>query len=79
MKPNIDLHKPNRKFYMIIIWGVFLMILIAQIFWLGWEVERIKTIVEQNEKKIEANEQSIGGLQDYILEEIRKKQRSKFI
>ena len=79
MKPNIDLHKPNRKFYTIIIWGVFLMILIAQIFWLGWEVERIKTIVEQNEKKIEANEQSIGGLQDYILEEIRKKQRSKFI
>jgi len=79
MKPNIDLHKPNRKFYTIIIWGVFLMILIAQIFWLGWEVERLKTIVEQNEKKIEANEQSIGGLQDYILEEIRKKQRSKFI
>jgi hypothetical protein len=79
MKPNIDLHKPNRKFYTIIIWGVFLMLLIAQIFWLGWEVERLKTIVEQNEKKIEANEQSIGGLQDYILEEIRKKQRSKFI
>lgn len=79
MKPNIDFHKPNRKFYTIIIWGVFLILLIAQIFWLGWEVERLKTIVEQNEKKIEANEQSIDGLQNYILEQIRKEQNSKFI
>lgn len=79
MKPNIDFHKPNRKSYTIIIWGVFLILLIAQIFWLGWEVERLKTIVEQNEKKIEANEQSIDGLQNYILEQIRKEQNSKFI
>ena len=76
MKPNIDFPKPNR---ILLIVSLFLTLLIAQIFWLGWEVERIKTIVEQTEKKIEANEQSIGGLQDYILEEIRKKQRSKFI
>lgn len=79
MNPNIELHKPNRKSYTIIIWGVFLIILIAQIFWLGWEVERLKTSIEQNEKTIEINNQSIDGLQNYILEEIRKKQRSKFI
>ena len=79
MKPNIDFHKPNKKFYTIIIWGVFLMLLIAQIFWLGWEVERLKTIVEQNEKKIKVNNESIDGLQNYILEEIRKKHNSKFI
>ena len=79
MKPNIDHHKPNRKSYTIIIWGVFLIILIAQIFWLGWEVERLKDIIEQNEKKIEANEQSIDGLQNYILDQIRKEHDSKFI
>jgi len=79
MNPNIELRKPNKKSYTIIIWGVFLIILIAQIFWLGWEVERLKTSIEQNEKTIEINNQSIDGLQNYILEEIRKKQRSKFI
>lgn len=79
MKPNIELHKPNRKSYTIIIWGVFLILLIAQIFWLGSEVERLKAIIEQNKKTIEVNNQSIDGLQDYILEEIRKKQDYKFI
>ena len=79
MKPNIDFHKPNRKFFTIIIWGIFLIILIAQIFWLGSEVERLKAIIEQNTKTIEVNNQAIDGLQDYILEEIRKKQDYKFI
>jgi predicted Holliday junction resolvase-like endonuclease len=79
MKPNIDFHKPNRKFFMISIWGVFLIILIAQIFWLGWEVERLKDTIEQNEKKIEANLQVIDDLQNYILQEIKKEQNSKFI
>jgi predicted Holliday junction resolvase-like endonuclease len=79
MKPNIDFHKPNRKFFMISIWGVFLIILIAQIFWLGWEVERLKDTIEQNEKKIEANLQAIDDLQNYILQEIKKEQNSKFI
>lgn len=79
MKPNIELHKPNRKSYTIIIWGVFLILLIAQIFWLGSEVERLKAIIEQNKKTIEVNNQAIDGLQDYILEEIRKKQDYKFI
>ena len=79
MKPNIDLHKPNRKFLMISIWGVFLIILIAQIFWLGSEVERLKTTTEQNKKTIEINNQTIDGLQNYILEEIRKEHDSKFI
>ena len=79
MKPNIDFHKPNKKSYTIIIWGVFLIILIAQIFWLGWEVERLKTTIEQNEKTIEINNQSIDGLQNYILDQIRKEQDSKFI
>jgi len=64
---------------MISIWGVFLILLIAQIFWLGSEVERLKAIIEQNKKTIEVNNQAIDGLQDYILEEIRKKQDSKFI
>ena len=77
--PNIDFHKPNKKSYTIIIWGVFLIILIAQIFWLGWEVERLKDTIEQNKKKIEANEQSIDGLQNYILDQIRKEHDSKFI
>lgn len=79
MKPNIDFGKPNRKFLMISIWGVFLIILIAQIFWLGSEVERLKTTIEQNKKTIEINNQAVDGLQDYILEEIRKKHDSKFI
>ena len=79
MKPNIELHKPNKKSYTIIIWGVFLIILIAQIFWLGWEVERLKDTIEQNEKKIEANEQSIDGLQNYILIQMVKERDSKFI
>ena len=79
MKPNIELHKPNKKSYTIIIWGVFLIILIAQIFWLGSEVERLKTTTEQNKKTIEINNQAIDGLQNYILEEIRKEQNSKFI
>jgi len=79
MKPNIELRKPNKKSYTIIIWGVFLIILIAQIFWLGWEVERLKTIIEQNEKTIEVNNQAVDGLQNYILEEIRKEHNSKFI
>jgi len=79
MKPNIDHHKPNRKILMISIWGIFLILLIAQIFWLGWEIEKLKTTIEQNEKKIEVNNESIDGLHNYILEEIRKKQLSKFI
>jgi predicted Holliday junction resolvase-like endonuclease len=73
---NIDFHKPKRILFII---SVFLVLLIAQIFWLGWEVERLKDTIEQNEKKIEASLQAIDGLQNYILEEIRKKQRSKFI
>lgn len=79
MKPNIDFHKPNRKFFTIIIWGIFLIILIAQIFWLGSEVERFKTTIEQHEKNIEVNNQAIDGLQNYILEQIRKEHDSKFI
>jgi hypothetical protein len=50
MKPNIELHKPNKKSYTIIVWGVFLMLLIAQIFWLGREVEELKTTIEKQEK-----------------------------
>ena len=76
MKPNIDLHKPNRILFII---SVFLIILIAQIFWLGWEVERLKAIIEQNEKTIEVNNQAIDGLQNYILDQIRKEHDSKFI
>jgi len=79
MKPNIDSRKPNRKSYTIIIWGVFLILLIAQIFWLGWEIEKLKAIIEQNEKTIEVNNQAIDGLQNYILEQIRKEHDSKFI
>ena len=79
MKPNIELHKPNKKSYTIIIWGVFLIILIAQIFWLGSEVERLKDTTEQNKKIIEINNQAIDGLQNYILDQIRKERDSKFI
>ncbi len=64
---------------MISIWGVFLILLIAHIFWLGSEVERLKAIIEQNKKTIEVNNQAIDGLQDYILEQIRKNQHFKFI
>jgi len=76
MKPNIDLPKPNRILFII---SVFLALLIAQIFWLGWEVERLKDAIEQNEKTIEVNNQAIDGLQNYILEQIRKEHDSKFI
>ena len=79
MKPNIDFHKPNRKSYTIIIWGVFLILLVAQIFWLGSEVKRLKAIIEQNKKTIEVNNQAVDGLQDYILDRIRKEHDSKFI
>ena len=64
---------------MISIWGVFLILLVAQIFWLGSEVERLKAIIEQNKKTIEVNNQAIDGLQDYILDRIRKEHDSKFI
>lgn len=64
---------------MISIWGIFLILLVAQIFWLGWEIEKLKTTIEQYEKKIEVNNQAVDGLQNYILEEIRKKNVPKFI
>jgi len=73
---NIDLPKPKRILF---IFTAFLVLLIARIFWLGWEIEKLENHIEQNEKKIEASLQAIEGLQNYILEEIRKKQRSKFI
>ena len=73
---NIDFRKPKRILFII---SVFLIILIAQIFWLGSEVERLKTTIEKNKKTIEINNQAIDGLQNYILEEIRKKHDSKFI
>ena len=69
MKPNIDLPKPNRILFII---SVFLVLLIARIFWLGWEIEKLKNTLEQNEKNIDV-------MQSYILQEIRKEQRSKFI
>ena len=69
MGANIGIGKPNRILFII---SVFLVLLIAQIFWLGWEIEKLKTTIEQNEKNIDV-------MQSYILQEIRKKQRSKFI
>ena len=69
MKPNIGIGKPNRILFII---SLFLTLLIAQIFWLGLEIEKLKTTIEQNEKNIDV-------MQSYILQEIRKKQRSKFI
>lgn len=69
MGANIGIGKPNRILFII---SVFLVLLIAQIFWLGWEIEKLKTTIEQNEKNIDV-------MQSYILKEIRKKQRSKFI
>ena len=76
MGANIGIGKPNRILFII---SVFLVLLIARIFWLGWEIEKLENHIEQNEKKIEASLQAIDGLQNYILEEIRKKQHSKFI
>ncbi len=69
MGANIGIGKPNRILFII---SVFLVLLIAQIFWLGWEIEKLKTTIEQNEKNIDV-------MQSYILQEIRKEQRSKFI
>ena len=76
MGANIGIGKPNRILFII---SMFLILLIARIFWLGWEIEKLENHIEQNEKKIEASLQAIDGLQNYILEEIRKEQRSKFI
>ncbi len=69
MGANIGIGKPNRILFII---SLFLVLLIAQIFWLGWEIEKLKTTIEQNEKNIDV-------MQSYILQEIRKEQRSKFI
>ena len=79
MKPNIELHKPNRKSYTIIIWGVFLMLLIAQIFWLGREVEELKTTIEKQEKFNEVQSDVISTILDHLLNEIKKDEDSKFI
>ena len=79
MKPNIELHKPNRKSYTIIIWGVFLMLLIAQIFWLGKEVGELKTTIEKQEKFNEVQSDVISTILDHLLNEIKKDEGSKFI
>jgi ABC-type phosphate/phosphonate transport system permease subunit len=79
MKPNIELHKPNRKSYTIIIWGVFLMLLIAQIFWLGREVEELKATIEKHEKINEVQSDVISTILDHLLNEIKKDEGSKFI
>lgn len=79
MKPNIDHYKPNRKSYTIIIWGVFLMLLIAQIFWLGREVEELKATIEKQEKFNEVQSDVIRTILDYLLKEIKKDERYKFI
>ena len=79
MKPNIDRHKPNRKFFTIIIWGVFLILLIAQIFWLGKEVGELKTTIEKHEKLNEVQSDVISTILDHLLNEIKKDEGSKFI
>lgn len=68
MKPNIDRHKPNRKFFTIIIWGVFLIILIAQIFWLGKEVVELKTTIEKHEKFNEVQ----GNINGYLIKALNE-------
>ena len=79
MKPNIELHKPNKKSYTIVIWGVFLIILIAQIFWLGKEVWELKTTIEKQEKFNEVQSDVISTILDHLLNEIKKDEGSKFI
>ena len=79
MKPNIELHKPNKKSYTIVIWGVFLIILIAQIFWLGKEVGELKTTIEKQEKFNEVQSDVISTIIDHLLNEIKKDEGSKFI
>jgi hypothetical protein len=79
MKPNIELHKPNKKSYTIVIWGVFLIILIAQIFWLGKEVGELKTTIEKQEKFNEVQSDVISTILDHLLNEIKKDEGSKFI
>ena len=79
MKPNIELHKPNKKSYTIVIWGVFLIILIAQIFLLGKEVGELKTTIEKQEKFNEVQSDVISTILDHLLNEIKKDEGSKFI
>jgi hypothetical protein len=79
MKPNIELHKPNKKSYTIVIWGVFLIILIAQIFWLGKEVGELKATIEKQEKFNEVQSDVISTILDHLLNEIKKDEGSKFI
>ena len=69
MKPNIELHKPNKKSYTIVIWGVFLIILIAQIFWLGKEVGELKTTIEKQEK--------FNEVQSDVISTITKKRNNR--
>lgn len=71
--------KPNRKFFSIIVWGLFLIILIAQIFWLGCEVQKLKSSVRYNEEINTINTRTINEIQDYLLNQIKKEHRSKFI
>ena len=79
MKPNIELHKPNKKSYTIVIWGVLLIILIAQIFLLGKEVGELKTTIEKQEKFNEVQSDVISTILDHLLNEIKKDEGSKFI
>jgi len=79
MKPNIELHKPNKKSYTIVIWGVFLIILIAQIFWLGKEVGELKTTIEKHEKFNKVQSDVVSTILDHLLNEIKKDEGSKFI
>ena len=79
MKPNIDRHKPNKKSYTIVIWGVFLIILIAQIFWLGKEVGELKTTIEKHEKFNKVQSDVVSTILDHLLNEIKKDEGSKFI
>ena len=79
MKPNIELHKPNKKSYTIVIWGVFLIILIAQIFWLGKEVGELKTTIEKQEKLNKVQSDVVSTILDHLLNEIKKDEGSKFI
>jgi uncharacterized membrane protein len=71
--------EPNRKNNFITIGVIFLLLLIYQIFWCGYEIQKLKQSVKTIDEINTINTRTIQEIQSYLIEEAKKKQRLKFI